>query len=242
MRTTRTVLLAIAASGLLLSQAATAADLGGPPRRSIKDAPPPSYAPAFSWTGFYLGAHLGYGWSDLDWQFANTPGIATGHTGGGGLIGGQIGYNLQVNQLVFGLEADMSGSWVDGSTACPNAGFSCSHSLNWLASVRGRAGVAVNANRTLLYATAGGAWADVDYAATDVATGVSFGTGQSERHWGWVAGAGIEHMLAPNLTTRIEYLYYGFDTVTAPAGALGAGPAALDLSTQTLRFGLNLKF
>ena len=242
MRTTRTVLLAIAASGLLLSQAATAADLGGPPRRSIKDAPPPSYAPAFSWTGFYLGAHLGYGWSDLDWQFANTPGIATGHTGGGGLIGGQIGYNLQVNQLVFGLEADMSGSWVDGNTACPNAGFSCSHSLNWLASVRGRAGVAVNANRTLLYATAGGAWADVDYAATDVATGVSFGTGQSERHWGWVAGAGIEHMLAPNLTTRIEYLYYGFDTVTAPAGALGAGPAALDLSTQTLRFGLNLKF
>jgi len=240
MRTTRTVLFAIAASGLLLSQAATAADLGGPPRRSVKDGPPPSYAPAFSWTGFFLGAHLGYGWSDLDWQFANTPGVATGHTGEGGLLGGQIGYNLQFNQLVVGVEADMSGAWVDGSTACPNAGFSCSHTFNWLASVRGRAGVAVNANRTLLYATAGGAWADVDYAATDVATGVSFG--HSERHWGWVAGAGIEHMLAPNLTARVEYLYYGFDTVTAPAGALGAGPAALDLSTQTLRFGLNLKF
>ena len=49
-------------------------------------------------------------------------------------------------------------------------------------------------------------------------------------------------MLTPNLTARVEYLYYGFDTVTAPAGALGGGPAALDLSTQTVRFGLNLKF
>ena len=49
-------------------------------------------------------------------------------------------------------------------------------------------------------------------------------------------------MLTPNLTAKIEYLYYGFDTVTAPAGSLGGGPAALDLSTQTVRFGLNLKF
>ena len=241
MRTIRAAIVAAAAAGLL-SQAAMAADLGGGPRRSIKDGPPPSYVPVFSWTGIYVGAHIGYGWSDLDWQFANTPGIPTSHTGGGGLLGGQIGYNLQVNQFVFGIEGDMSGAWLDGSRACPNAAFSCSHSFNWLASVRGRAGIAINGNRTLLYATAGGAWADVDYAATDIATGASFGTGHSERHWGWVAGAGVEHMLASNLTARVEYLYYGFDTVTAPAGALGGGPAALDLSTQTVRFGLNLKF
>jgi outer membrane immunogenic protein len=218
-----------------------AADLGGAPRRSIKDEPLP-YVPAVSWTGLYVGAHVGYAWSDVDWQYQLTPGFATNHQGEGGLVGGQIGYNLQVNQFVFGIEADLSGAWVDGSTLCPNPGFSCGHNVNWLGSLRGRAGAAVNGNRTLLYVTAGGALADVDYAATDVATGATFGTGFSDRHWGWVAGAGVEHMLTPNLTARIEYLYYGFDTVTAPAGTLGAGATALDLTTQTVRFGLNLKF
>ena len=53
---------------------------------------------------------------------------------------------------------------------------------------------------------------------------------------------GVEHMLTANLSARVEYLYYGFDEVTAPAGALGGGPAALDLSMQTVRFGLNMKF
>ena len=100
----------------------------------------------------------------------------------------------------------------------------------------------MNNNRTLLYGTAGVAWANVDYSANDVVSGAPLGTGFSNTHVGWVAGAGIEHMLTQNLTARIEYLYYGFDSVTAPAGALGGGPAALDLNTQTVRFGLNFKF
>jgi opacity protein-like surface antigen len=35
-----------------------------------------------------------------------------------------------------------------------------------------------------------------------------------------VAGGGIEHMLTPNMSARVEYLYYGFDGATAPAGTL----------------------
>ena len=240
MRTKRSVFLALIAS-VAFAHAAAAADLGGAPRRAINEDPLP-YGPSFSWTGLYIGAHVGYGWSDADWQFAATPGISTSHSGSGALVGGQIGYNFQLRQFVFGAEADLSGAWIDGSIACPGAAFNCSHSYNWLASVRGRAGVAVNGNRTLLYATGGVAWADVDYAAKNAITGATFGTGFSNTHVGWVAGAGIEHMLTPNLTARVEYLYYGFDSVTAPAGSLGGGPASLDLNTQTVRFGLNFKF
>ena len=240
MRTQGSVVLALVAS-ITFGHAAAAADLGGAPRRPVSDEPLP-YGPAFSWTGLYIGAHVGYGWSDVDWQFAAIPGVSTNNSGTGGLLGGQIGYNIQIRQLVFGAEADLSSAWLNGSTTCPDATFNCGHSFNWMASVRGRTGIAINNNRTLLYGTAGVAWADVDYAAKDAFSGATFGSGFSDTHVGWVAGGGIEHMLTPNLTARVEYLYYGFNSVTAPAGALGGGPASIDLNTQTVRFGLNLKF
>ena len=120
MRAKRSVFLALVAS-VAFTHAAAAADLGGAPRRPINDEPLP-YGPAFSWTGLYIGAHVGYGWSDADWQFDATPGISTNHSGSGALAGGQIGYNLQVRQFVFGAEADLSSAWLDGATACPDPG------------------------------------------------------------------------------------------------------------------------
>ena len=101
--------------------------------------------------------------------------------------------------------------------------------------MRGRLGTTINDNRTLLYATAGVAWADMDYSA-------ALAPGFSETHFGWVAGGGIEHMLSQNLSARVEYLYYDFNDATAPAGALGVGATNVDPSTQVVRFGLNLKF
>jgi len=222
------------------AHAAAAADLGSGPRRAVHD-PSIPYGPAFSWTGLYIGANVGYGWSDADWGDV-ASGISAHNASSGWLLGGQIGYNLQVKQLVFGVEADLSSGWLSGGTACPVGVLNCEHSYNWLGSLRGRAGFAVNDNRTLLYATGGIAWANADYAAKDPATGLTVGTGFSNTHTGWVAGAGIEHMLTPNITARLEYLYYGFDSVTAPAGAFGGGPTSLDPSTQTVRFGLNFKF
>lgn len=241
MRMRRAAFLAVAASAVCVG-AASAADLGGSARHPIHDDGPSAYGPAFSWTGLYIGGHVGYAWSDADWQFDAAPGVSTSHSGSGGLAGGQIGYSIQTGLLVFGIEADLSGAWLDGGTACPDASFNCDHSFNWLASARGRAGVAVNHNRTLLYATAGGAWADVDYSSKDAVTGVAFGSGFSHTHSGWVAGGGIEHMLSTKFTARLEYLYYGFDSVTAPPGTLGGSPASLDLAAQTVRFGLNFKF
>ena len=83
-----------------MSTAAGAADM------PVK-APPP-LAPAWDWSGFYLGGNIGYG-------VGHDPTLRT--TGGlpfdtyelapaGALGGGQIGYNSQVGKWVFGIEAD----------------------------------------------------------------------------------------------------------------------------------------
>ena len=223
MKTLRVALLA-AAAAFAVVPSANAADLGGgPPRGGMKDAPYYAAPSVFSWTGFYIGAHLGFGWSDVDWQA-----VSNSLGGSGALAGGQIGYNWQKGAIVFGLEADASSSWVDGSTS----GFG--HSVDWVMSTRGRLGVAFNDNRTMLYGTGGVAWADIDY---------NSGVGSySKTHFGWVIGGGIEHMLSQNLSARVEYLYYDFNDATAPAGTLDAASTKLDPTMQTVRFGINLKF
>src|SRR6476619_3941127 len=67
-------------------------------------APPPVFAPVplFTWTGFYVGANAGYGWSTNSGNnqaiFATTTPLFVGSRGsqGGFTGGGQIGYNYQL--------------------------------------------------------------------------------------------------------------------------------------------------
>ena len=88
MRTKGSVFLAIVA-GVAFAQAAAAADLGSAPRRPVHDESVP-YGPAFSWTGLYIGTHVGYGWSDADWGDA-VSGVSTSnlHPGYQKLDGGE---------------------------------------------------------------------------------------------------------------------------------------------------------
>ncbi|KAB2913132.1 MAG: porin family protein [Hyphomicrobiaceae bacterium] len=230
MKALRFALLALAA-GASVGLLATDANAGG----SLKDAP---YARPFSWTGFYIGAHLGAGFSDVDWQYNNTT-TTTDHSGSGVLAGGQVGYNWQTGGLVLGIEADGAWTNTDGSTSCPNAAFTCGHEVNWMASVRGRAG-AVLGGKTLVYGTAGWGWADIDYSATTPG-GPNFG--YSKTHSGWVAGGGIEHMFAANMSAKFEYLAYVLDDVTAPVGTLsGITTTTLDPTIHTVKIGVNFKF
>ena len=104
-----------------LTAGAMAADL--PSRRA---APAPYVAvPVFSWTGFYAGVNVGYGFdvgSNTNSGVAVGPGGTTpagvftpgttvfpGGTGNrdGFVGGGQLGYNYQIGSFVIGLEADI---------------------------------------------------------------------------------------------------------------------------------------
>jgi outer membrane immunogenic protein len=89
MRRYSLMLVAPVVIGLAASQAASAADL---PRKAPVYAPPP---PPFSWTGFYIGIHAGYGWSNstatvVD-NFEFFDHVSLDQNGNGIIGGGQIG-------------------------------------------------------------------------------------------------------------------------------------------------------
>jgi outer membrane immunogenic protein len=101
-----------AVSTVALMQIASAADL------PVK-APPPIVAPAYNWTGFYVGGNIGYSWGKADSTFdipslaaLGLPVVFSDSLKPNGIIGGgQIGYNWQASpNWVLGIEADFQGS------------------------------------------------------------------------------------------------------------------------------------
>ena len=106
---------ATVAVSMLLTGAASAADLGARPYYS--KAPAPILA-AYNWSGFYIGVNGGGGWADKCWDIYNNVGAVVApafregcHTASGGTIGGQVGYRWQAGNWVFGLEGQ--GNWAD---------------------------------------------------------------------------------------------------------------------------------
>ncbi|HTO79716.1 MAG TPA: outer membrane beta-barrel protein [Methylocystis sp.] len=139
-------------------------------------------------------------------------------TNGGVVGGGQVGYNFQFNpSIVVGAEADFQGSSIgnnDKSAStpvyaspfanpftgaftdllfpiAPNAGHV---GVDWIGTIRGRAGWLFMPS-LLVYGTGGFAYAGV------------YAGGYNNSSTGWTVGGGLEWMLAPNISAKIEYLY-----------------------------------
>lgn len=182
----------------VLSMPAFAADL--PSRVPAPVFVPP---PAFVWSGVYIGATAGYAkafhhYDDLQGAFLGYPGLADARSDGFAL-GGTLGINFQAGSFVYGIETDLS--WLNNETTYvdPNGGInnffpSETNKLNYLGTVRGRLGLAVD--RTLIYFTAGLAYADVQNAVQY--NSFRFPTSNvpfynvDTTQFGWVVGAGVE--------------------------------------------------
>src|SRR5450432_2315201 len=101
MRSSPLVLATSAALALGLPPTAAAADLHV--KAPIRKAPIAS--PAYDWSGFYLGAHIGGAWSNS--TLTDNALGASWNLGGTGFAGGfQAGYNLQAGNLLYGVEGD----------------------------------------------------------------------------------------------------------------------------------------
>jgi outer membrane immunogenic protein len=201
-------------------------------------------APAYNWTGFYIGGNVGGAWTRNDATrvldaFFSTVANITGGTGGSTVLGGfQEGFNWQfARSWVFGLEADwsftdasggLSQAWTTRGFTIPNSLTSMSTRLEWLGSARNRLGYLIMPN-LMLYGTGGVAWGKISYVAADALNnGLSFTTNTQFSHTsvGWTLGGGLEWMVGNNWLLRGEYLHYQLDSAqnvstTVPVGNSG---------------------
>ena len=214
-----------AVAALIVAQSATAADLSVAP---LYKAPPPAMAPAYNWSGFYLGINGGGGWGHSNWDTSSDRiGLS------GGLVGGTAGYNWQIGSAVLGLEGDIDWANLKGtnsSTLCP-AG--CSTSDTWLSTVRGRAGYAFGG--VLPYLTGGLALGDIRAATPGFA-------GASNTSAGWTAGAGIEFGLTGNWSAKAEYLYVDLGRFNCGVSCNGLPTDNVSMHDNVVRAGVNYRF
>jgi outer membrane immunogenic protein len=233
-------------------------------------------APPDDWNGLYIGGLVGGAWGTSGSASGATnstsffslaaelgPGEVAAFNADGkqnlnpnGFLGGfEAGYNFQRSIWLFGVEGDID--WFDlsgGATSGPfaiapgvNATITTTESADWLATLRGRVGVAPG--NWLFYATGGAALArfnarfavSIPALVPPIAETASVSTTRA----GYALGGGIETKLSPNWSVKGEYLFADFGSLSA-SGASGLPPQpfvhTLNLQFNILRFAVNYHF
>lgn len=252
MRTRTVSLLTAALAGFTFTSAAQSADM---PRKAPVIA---AAAAPHNWTGFYIGAHVGAAWGTVEssltkfndvHDYKDDALVAMRRGGGFGsfplsshgingfLGGGQVGVNWQSGLVVIGAEGQFSAANIDGTTPCLLIA-ACSTKVDWVATLAGRFGLAID--KALWYVKGGAAWADSNYKFT---VG-SFSTSASDTRFGLMFGTGVEYAVTSNWSAKIEYNYldFGSDNVTfkLPYGA--SANVDIDQKIHLIKAGINYRF
>jgi outer membrane immunogenic protein len=239
--------LAIGAAALSLAAVAAAvpADAADIYRRD--EAPAMKESPAaMRWQGPYIGAHIGGAWADFATRNVNAyPDLATStkQAADGVFGGGQLGYNLQRDRLVFGVEADLGGMDISGRKVPDAANFPnarASIGSGFYGDITGRVGIA--ADRALIYGKAGYAWYDGAAKFTD--TGALTSIHSTGTFGGWAAGGGAEYMLRPNWSLKAEYMHFDFGRESSRGTDANSVTYRFsnDLTVDTVKAGVNYHF
>jgi outer membrane immunogenic protein len=237
---------------------AQAANLSAPAVKEAAYTPPP-----YIWSGFYVGANGGYAWQEgrvsvlpiecVDgWAEARND----RDTVEGGFGGGQIGFNIQRDRLVFGLEADAQGAGVSGSARNDlrteygpwgRQFDSASTQLDWFATFRGRLGLVPYEN-WLVYITGGVAFGGIQDKLNHRldSDGRIFEVSRDDTYVGYVLGAGVEYGFSPAWSIKFEYQFMdlGFTRLRQWDHNCDCNPFEFDSghSFNTARVGINYHF
>jgi outer membrane immunogenic protein len=256
---------ALALTAILASSAMA---LAGDGKEVLPTTPLPLPACDYSWTGFYIGGHVGYGWSTGDTSFEGLPTPAAFGAldtqslhpeANGTFAGGQLGFNYQFSKIVIGAETDFSGSDFDGTrhrSPIPQFGggttpgeLTAHENTDWFGTFRGRLGF-VPMCRLLCYGTGGVAYGHTQYfgnTAFPGVPGIQYPRDVDDTNVGWTVGGGLEYAIGQHWSVKAEYLYLDFGSKGFTGEPIPANPPfAVHYHAQTQEhtasFGVNYKF
>jgi outer membrane immunogenic protein len=217
--------------GLALGGPVRAADVV--PGPTVYGPPAVPAAPVFTWTGFYIGGNMGYGFGHFKVDLTNGVSTLSSSVKLNGIVGGgQAGFNWQVGHFLLGLETDFQ-----GTSQRHDATFfgieTEKDTIPWFGTTRARLGVAFR--RWLFYATAGVAYGEVRREFTGVLVETIL-----RQRVGWAAGVGVEWAVWNALTVRLEYLH--IDTGKVDELSVAAIAQSTRWSDDVVRVGVNYLF
>src|SRR5262249_36484395 len=204
-------------------------------------------APVWSWTGFYIGADAGYGWSNVNHSVAiNAVSVSTKPSG---FVGGiYAGYNWQFGQqFVAGLETDIAWanitdtSGVVGKIGLVPFAIQAQDTLRWLGTTRARLGF-LPVQSIMIYGSVGVAYGGVEdnvissVGSSSIQSSFAQSFSASDTRLGWAVGAGTEWAITNNLLARAEWLHYDLGSTS------NASNLTSSHSGNIVRTGLSFKF
>jgi outer membrane immunogenic protein len=227
--------IAMSSTMLAISVVANAADL------SVKaPAPVPVYVPPpFTWTGFYLGGNFGGGWASTT-ATDNLTGANLTSNLGGWLGGGQVGFNYQAGNIVWGVEGTFDWTSLNSTSGVAPTAFGnlqASANTQWVTTLAARLGIAMD--RWLVYGKGGAGWVGNNTTVTNQTTGLAVSS--SNTNSGWLVGGGVEYAFTPNWTAKLEYDYLGLRGWTA-GSPLPGDTVNVKRQINMVMAGINYKF
>lgn len=183
------------------------------------------------WDGAFIGGFVGGGWADAD-HLADPPNNDLSLTGW--FVGVDAGFNFTVGSgLVVGIVGDIA--WADiGADDDGAFAFDTTHTIDWMASLRGRIGF--DGGAFMPYLTAGLAAAHAERT-----TSLGAPNSASATHVGWTVGAGVEFMATEDVSVDILYRYSDLGEQLYDWSGPGTNPT-IGLTTHTIQAGLRFHF
>ena len=203
-----------------------------------------------TWTGIYVGGHVGYAWGDAEVRDTN-GGVPPGpfhYEPKGAFAGGTAGYNWQLGNVVVGIEADLGYMDLSGAgriaSSNPAAHQDITLDGGLYGDVTGRLGIAFG--HTLVYGKGG--WAYYTGEARQKTTNPGYETTGTDAFSGFVVGGGIEHFLSPGLSIKAEYLHFDFGSQSGYQTSISDPPIGYkyynktDVNADSVKVGIAVHF
>ena len=205
-------------------------------RMPVKAAPAPIVT-VFSWTGCYIGGHVGYAWgkkrvdpvdsgrrtqpTSITTLTASLPAARSAAISGSATVGCSAS-----KARPLGL------TWTAGrTTTIPSAPNGFRTEADIIGSIAARLGYAFGATgQTLVFVKGGAAFIHEQFFAT--ASSRSTFSSDKDLRWGWMVGGGLEQALTSNWSFKAEYNYSNFGTDDVD---LSRGSACDDYDDQAAR-------